>query len=46
MVKQTQRIRRQWPTNCFSVFDYFVGLALKGLSMSDIENRYLPRQAY
>ena len=24
-------IRRQLPTNCLSVFDHFVGLALKGL---------------
>ena len=29
MVKHTQIIRRQQPTNCFS--DYFVGLELKGL---------------
>ena len=31
MVKQTQTIRRQQPTNCLSVFDYFMGLALKWL---------------
>ena len=30
MVKHTQTIRRQQPTNCLSVFDHFVGLALKG----------------
>ena len=30
MVKYTQAIR---PTNCLSVFDYFVGLALKGLNV-------------
>ena len=30
MVKQTQTIRRLLPTNCLSVFDYFVGLAFKG----------------
>ena len=30
MVKHTQTIRR--PTSCLSVFDHFVGLALKGLS--------------
>ena len=29
MVKHTQTIRRLLPTNCFSVFDHFVGLALK-----------------
>ena len=32
MVKHTQTIRRQQPTNSSSVFDYFVGLALKGFS--------------
>ena len=31
MVKHTQTIRRQKPTNCFSVFDHFVRMALKGL---------------
>ena len=31
MVKHTQTIRRQQPTNCLSVFDHFVGLAFKGL---------------
>ena len=31
MVKHIQTIRRQKPTNCLSVFDHFVGLALKGL---------------
>ena len=30
MIKHTQIIRRQ--TNCLSVFDHFVGLALKGLT--------------
>ena len=33
MVKHTQTIRRQKATNCLSVFDHFVGLALKGLTM-------------
>ena len=32
MVKHTQTIRRQQQTNCLSVFDHFVGLALKGLT--------------
>ena len=32
MVKHTQTIRRQQPTNCLGVFDHSVGLALKGLS--------------
>ena len=31
MVKHTQTIRRLLPTNCLSVFDHFLGLALKGL---------------
>ena len=31
MVKHTQTIRQLLPTNCLSVFDHFVGLALKGL---------------
>ena len=31
MVKHTQTIRREFPTNCLSVFDHFVILALKGL---------------
>ena len=30
-VKHTQTIRRLLPTNCLSVFDHFVGLALKRL---------------
>ena len=29
MVKRTQTIHRQKPTNCLSVFDHFVSLALK-----------------
>ena len=31
LAKHTQIIRRLLPTNCLSVFDHFVGLALKGL---------------
>ena len=31
MVKRTQTIRWQKPTNCLSVFAHFVGLALKRL---------------
>ena len=31
MVKHTQTICRLLPTNCLSVFDHFVGLALKVL---------------
>ena len=29
MVKHTQTIRPQQPTNCLSVFDHFVGLTLR-----------------
>ena len=31
MVKHTQTIRRQQPTNCLSVYDHFVKLAFRGL---------------
>ena len=34
MVKQTQKIGRQKPTNCLSVTDHFMGLSLKGLIVS------------
>ena len=33
MVKHTQTIHQQQSTNCLSVFDHFVGLALKGLKI-------------
>ena len=33
MVKHTQTNRRQQPMNCLSVFDHFVGLAIKGLTL-------------
>ena len=36
MVKHTQTICPQQPTNCFSVFDHFVGLALKGLKCNTV----------
>ena len=32
MVKHTQTIPRQQPTNCLNVFDHFVRLVLKGLT--------------
>ena len=35
MVKHTQTIRRQQLTKCLSVFDHFVGLALKGLRITE-----------
>ena len=33
MVKHTQKSRRQHSTNCFSVFERFAGLGLKGLNI-------------
>ena len=38
MVKHTQTICSQKPTNCLSVFDHCVGLARKGLSNNIIWN--------
>ena len=35
MVKHIQTIRRQEATNYLSVFDHFVGLALKGLNKNN-----------
>ena len=32
MIKHTPSIRLQQPTNCLSVFEHFMGLALKGLN--------------
>ena len=40
MVKHTQTILRQQPTNCLSVFDHFVGLGIKGLSRMIIQLMY------
>ena len=34
MVKHTEIFRRKQSTNCLSLFDHFVGLALKGLNGS------------
>ena len=34
MVKHTQKIRRQKPTNCLGVFDHFVKLELKDLKQN------------
>ena len=41
MVKHTQTIRRFFPTDCLSVFDYFVGLVFKGLRTSHLDLVYL-----
>ena len=42
MVNHIQTIRRQKPRNCLSMFDHFIGLALKGLTTNSIflENIY------
>ena len=42
MVKHTQTIRRLLPTNYLSLFDLFVGLALKGLSEFERINLLFP----
>ena len=42
MAKHTHTIRRLLPTNCLSVFDNILGLALKGLNNSS--NIYLTYQ--
>ena len=39
MVKHTQTIRQLLPTNCLSVYDHFVGLALKGLTSNSLNNK-------
>ena len=36
MVKHTQTIHHQQPTNYLTVFDHFVRLAVKGLSFYDM----------
>ena len=36
MLKNTPTVRRLVPTNCLSVFDHFVGLALKGLKKNKV----------
>ena len=45
MVKNTQRIRRQQPTNCLSVIEHSVGLALKGLKSLDDHESVLRNSA-
>ena len=37
MVKHTETVRRQIPANCSSVFDHFVGLALKRLIIITVD---------
>ena len=36
MVKHTKTICQLLPMNCLSVFDHFVGLALKGLRFNEL----------
>ena len=43
MVKHSQSVRRLLPTNCLSVFDYFVGLAFKGLNSEGLTLLTRPR---
>ena len=38
MVKHTQAIRQLLSTNCLSLFDHFVTLALKGLTFSNFSD--------
>ena len=43
MVKHTQVIRRQKPTNCLSVFDHFLGLTVKVLkNICKVSDEYIP----
>ena len=44
MVKHTQTIRRLLPTTCLSMFDHFVGLALKGLILLTLILRRRPKK--
>ena len=41
MVKHTRTIHLLLPTNCLSVFDHFVGLALKGLRKILLNETYI-----
>ena len=45
MAKHTQTIRRQQPTNCFRMFDHFVGLALKELNTPQNVITFLTKQS-
>ena len=45
MVKHTQIIRRQQPTNCLSMFDHSLRLALKDLGISRGSNQF-PTKKY
>ena len=43
MVKHTQTICRLLPTNCLSVFNHFVSLALKGLMFPTVLQESKPK---
>ena len=46
MVRHTQAIHRQKPTNCLSVFDHFVGLTLKELIARSYEYTLIPGECF
>ena len=46
MVKQTQTIRWQYLTNCLSVFDHFVRLALKGMIHVILSQKVLEKKTF
>ena len=39
VLKHTQTIRRKQVTNCLSVFDHFVGVALKGFKIGALQKQ-------
>ena len=41
MVKHSQKVRRQQPTHCLRVLDYFEGFALKGLRAIELRQKEL-----
>ena len=43
MVKHTQTFRWQQPTNCLSVFDHFLGLALKSIKICYVDCYFLSK---
>ena len=46
MIKHTQTVRRLLPTNCLSVLDHFVMLALKGLIWCSVSVRSYCSQVF
>ena len=46
MIKHAQTIRWQQPTNCLSVFDHFMRLALKRLTLQNNCLRKLKTSSY